>query len=181
MIPENEEGRQYRKNSKFLYARAPMKEKRATERLALPFKTEVINPRTNEVVTRTAKIQNMSRNGFSILTERPLKPHTPYLFRFHVNIFQSITVEGSVVRAQPDNLFHMSGAVVKPVSLGDRIQFNRFLIERISSLRRQFRFYAVGVGEILFLLSAMVLGIPMAVAAVVAIVATLVLMVWVPF
>lgn len=135
-----------------------MLEKRDTERLNYTNRITVMDSNTGRILTKEARLQNISAKGIAFVSDEPLMRGITYRFHMILN-GTALTLIGKVMHLKKDPYMCIGGAKIESISLSDRIRINRFLMVQSQKWQLRFLFRALLFGALAALLLKMLMGI----------------------
>jgi len=121
-----------------------MNDKRSAERLKSGLKADILDPAPKELFTKRSYPEHQ-RGGLSI--QPRIREFSPAVqIQNILDLIKSIELDGRVVEIKRDPFHQLSRVKFEPLSMRQRIKFNRFLIGRITSVRYSSSFTRRWVG-----------------------------------
>jgi hypothetical protein len=159
-----------------------MADKRGERRVRWKNRVTISDLNSNKIVSNDARIENLSRSGFRVYSDEPLRRGAHCRFKLQLDaIHAPVTVIGKVVHVRVENIFHSAGVKIDSIPFFARSRFNRFLVSQAPSLRTRFVVYSTLIGGAAYLIGAQMFNLPLAGSIAAGVLTTLLLSAWMPY
>ena len=124
-------------------------EKRNNSRFPWQWKAKILNPQTKTILVQDARLNNVSRHGFSILTDEKINRGELYEFLINANSSE-LRLKARIVHLKKETVYYIGGAKIEESSLWQRCKFNRLLATRYPRIQTSFFLYSLFGGLVVW-------------------------------